>query len=211
MHNFSQRVVIFGDSFISRLVTYMRNNEGRAETESVDPSLYGRMGLEDCDLHVWGHERMKASTLVQQYQEQSLDFLEGFRPEIAIMHLGGNDLYDNPTDPEATVKSIQELIQMLRFDFQIQKVIVCPLLPRTFPARKAHQYMAALDRVNQDIKELCAATKDCEYWSHRGCLRLWNADLYAKDGVNLDSKGPAKKIFCRSIREAVLRAKVSAF
>ena len=95
------------------------------------PDIKPNFGFDQIEVRLQG----LGSRTVAQLDIFDLHMVDEFKPQVILLCLGGNDLsLDRPTGaPEVVGCSIVELVEHLRTQYDVQRVIVSALNPRYFP------------------------------------------------------------------------------
>ena len=75
-------------------------------------------------------------------------WLEGYTPDIVLLHLGTNDVFDNQTTL-STISEIGQIIDVLRADNPTVVVLLAKILPTLDPASNQR-----IDELNQQIDSI---------------------------------------------------------
>jgi len=96
-----------------------------------------------------GHGGWRADQILnglENKKEKGLtNWLSGYRPDIALIHLGTNDMYQKQT-PESTRDEIEQIINQLRVNNPNVKVLLAKVIPM--------QANANIGRLNQLLSQL---------------------------------------------------------
>ena len=183
-------VAIVGDSFPNRLLRDL-------EKQNKDRNL---------DLHPYEQANVRWYTkggLTLSKLRSMRSWVMRDMQEIAILHIGSNDLCTMPVDAFLRQLS-KETIPMLReLDFRVI------LVTQIFRRRAGHftrdldiiQYNLKVDAANRALSSL--GIHNVIFWDHIQVLRSGSVNkIWHPDGVHLDSSG--MHVYWRSIRGAII-------
>lgn len=188
------KVLIIGHSFISRLKTQLRIKD------YFDYDFH----LMQCNVRCFGKGGGRIDTLHEDPELWAC--LNSFRPSIAIIQVGGNDICDKSLKPETIACDMVDLTGSLLELNYVQVAVVCELFTRRNPRgitpevyeRKRRVINTMMPNLLQDMDPHSAL-----FWKH---WRLMNSPLriFHDDGTHLNYLGYKK--YYRNIRLAILHA-----
>ena len=168
------RVLVLGHSFVQRL------QEFAAQTRSG--------GIYDLNL-----ELSRVCSVVfhgiggRTVDKYDLAKIRSTAPNIVILELGSNDLWDKDSDHESIALSIIALAELLRTDLKLRFVVVCEVIAQLMEPFCGYNQKAA--QTNGHLKESLCETPETKCWQHRGLIQPSNNAVYAPDGIHLNSMG----------------------
>lgn len=135
-------------------------------------------------------------------QSINLNKIRSTDPQIVILELGSNDLYDKDSDPESIALSLAALTEILLKDSNLRFIVVCEVVARQNEPFIGYNQKAA--HMNGHLRESLRGTAATKCWQHRCLIQPTNNAVYARDGIHLNSMG--NKDLYRSYRGAILWA-----
>ena len=188
-------VAIIGHSYVSRLEMFASEHEHH--------NIRSDLNLRQCEVHWLGNRGGK----VKKVLRYDLMAIDAIRPDVAIVHLGGNEL-DNGDDPETVAASLVHLAGRLK-DHGCQLVYLCSVLPRPRPKFSSQQqFQTAADHFNDHLKIILdhrpghkqdKEFQNIKFWQHRR-FRENELNVHDRDGVHLNDLGQKRLYY--SIRQA---------
>lgn len=128
-----------------------------------------------------------------------LSLVDAFRPDVGLIHLGGNDLSRVGRHAANLAYKVQQSVEMLRDKYIVGRIIVHNELPRT----KLYEvdYNSRLTQFNMFLSVTLADTDRACFWTMPR-YPLSCPGAFLSDGVHFDHVGLVK--YYRSIRGAIL-------
>ena len=183
-------VVILGHSFVVRL------------KDSLTRDWFNLgLDLSHLRIHCLGKRGGRIPHIIAQELSSKI---KEIRPLVVLLQIGGNDLDCDNFDsffPRLASK-VHSVAQWLVEGHGVRQVCIMQLLHRE-KTRKVNvqRYNSAVDKINVQLKELCADTNNTFYWRHKGLKGALTESLH-RDGVHLNRAGMRKYIY--SVRGAAL-------
>ncbi|KAH3849221.1 hypothetical protein DPMN_091617 [Dreissena polymorpha] len=112
----SKKVYIFGHSFVKRLKDFIRH----------DPSLRYDLGVTGSPMIQYSG----FSSATVDHLRNNLDYILYFNPDIVVLVVGTNDIYNPNQSPLSVASAIRDLVDTLLFVHGIPQVIVMQTLHR---------------------------------------------------------------------------------
>lgn len=194
-----KRILVFGHSFVSRLKDFIR----------YDSSLRYDLGLAGCP--VIQYSGFPGATVDRLHSK--LQKILDFNPDIVILVIGTNDLYQPHQSPLSVASAIRDLVDTILYVDGISQVIVLQTLHRHLPTCQTRYpvdpqwFNTRVDEMNRLlIQWLNSSPNGRTYlWRLKG---FWSPDCilsnFAEDGCHLSSRGLLR--FFNNIRAAVVAA-----
>ena len=130
----------------------------------------------------------------------------GFNPDIVVIDIGTNDLFNNTSTPSHTLAlQLYNLAKHLVNHHGVRHVIILEVLPRTTWGRYGapKSFSSRVCRFNAMVKSLVSKSNHStpvSFWFHKGISA--NVSQFILDGCHLNPTGLTKYI--KSVRRAVL-------
>ena len=191
----SYEVCLLGSSYIRRLAQFMFS--GR------DSAVHPDFGIQTDSLNVYfkGIGGARADT-IEQILPQTM---QRYRPDIVVLHVGGNDILTNSQNVQALAEHIFHIAMTLHTVYGVRQVIVSQILSRRTARCSNYNELAVQLNVQLSKRIQQACLPGLIFWKHRG---FWSADARAEvqhqDGVHLNHVGNFK--FYQSFKSAILQA-----
>ncbi len=186
-----QTVLILGDSFVSRLDSYLYNHSVRNFNlyyAGHRVFCYGRGGLKIGDL----------------FSCEIFDVIEQISPTVVLLEVGSNDL-DNGYMPTSTLlQDLSNFSMTLKNTYGVSVVAVMCLFFRTTVSRGDWANVDALNDAIYDFNVRCKTMSmyaPFRHWHHVGLVSNW-WQYISGDGVHLNATGLHK--FYKSVRSAII-------
>lgn len=193
------KIQLFGHSFICRLRDFISGSDQvRFDLSLSGPPLIQYTGFPGAS--------------VQSLRDNIEDVLD-FQPDIVILCVGTNDIYDARVSPRSVAQAIMDLVDTLLFVHNVSSVIVLQVLHRCRPTGRT-RYPVDVDWFNSRVDELnmllidglnTTAHHRSYLWRMKG---FWSQDCkarhFAADGCHLSDSGQLR--FLANIRAAVVAA-----
>ena len=179
--------LVLGHSFVSRFKVFLKREEFSKNLNLDDTCRVFFSGI--------------GGRTVEKIMRFDLEKLYVLQPQIVILEIGSNDLCDVAVDPEAIGSQIMTLINRLRYEFGVERVVVCQILYRQ--NQPYPQYNSSVTALNSWLKVKLSNVQYATLWRHRGLVRP-SLDIYGRDGIHLNRRGEA--LLFRSYRGAILFA-----
>ena len=198
----SKRIMVFGHSFVKRLWEFIRAN-------SEDFSFHMRLYNEGPPLIQYTGLPGAITTSLRQHVDAIVDF----EPNIVILVIGTNDIYDYSLTPQAAANRIMDFVDSLLQEYGVEQVILLQTLHRHQPTVHTRfpvdvvSYNQRVDEMNLYLDQnLSNRTNGHAYlWRLKG---FWSPDCaiknFARDGCHLTDAGNRR--LYSNIRAAVVAA-----
>ncbi|KAH3711068.1 hypothetical protein DPMN_070567 [Dreissena polymorpha] len=195
----SKKVYIFGHSFVKRLKDFIRQ----------DPSLRYDLGLTGSPMIQYSGFPGATVDCLRNKLQDILDFV----PDIVILVVGTNDIYNPNQSPLSVASAIRDFVDTLLFVHGIPRVIVLQTLHRHSPTCHT-RYPVDIHWFNNRVDDLNSLLIDWLNSPPHGRAYLWRLKgfwspecirtNFADDGCHLSPRG--QHIFFHNIRAAVVAA-----
>jgi lysophospholipase L1-like esterase len=198
------RIQLFGHSFVTRLKSFIPTNDKfNYKLNLHQPALVQYSGYSGANI---------------AKLRDNLETIEDFQPHIVIVVIGTNDLYDNSNTPQSVTQQIMDLVDSLLFRYDVQKVIICPVLHRIEPTVRTRwpvhvpSFNRRVDETNTLLQQACTQCthERAIFWRFKG---FWSEEaksqVFAADGVHLSNRGQIR--FYQNLRGAVVSLLKSGF
>lgn len=179
------KIQVFGHSFVRRLKSYIKS--------SSDASFH---------FNLEGHPLVQYSgypgAIVDRLMTK-LEHISDFAPDIVLLVVGSNDIYDCFVDPEDVAAKIMNLASSIHIQCRVQIVIVAQITHRCPPSVTIRYrvdtsiYNGRVDTLNRSLHRLSGLHSWCRFWRLKG---FWapgvKASVFAPDGCHLSDAGNRK-------------------
>lgn len=133
--------------------------------------------------------------------------VESFRPEVVVLHVGGNDLsnFGPAGDPRLVGRSLLHLCEILVSSLNVDKVLISELTPRYPPYCDRDyppDYNDKVQAANEFLKSEVASRPSVFFWEHRVSWNYYLVD--PEDGVHFNRA--SSKRWYQSLKRALLTA-----
>ena len=161
------RAIIAGHSYVKRFNTYLFETDHHR----IQPNL----GLQNFEMF---YDGVGGRHILGFVNDILIRKIKKYGPQIICLQLGEIEIY-NGVRPETVASSIEELVQTLRFAYNIKCIIVCELIQWKIQSDK-HKHISICNQVLQTlIDDLPFAI----FWKHR---RIHNSQYELFDAKNND-------------------------
>lgn len=187
-----RRLLFMGSSMVSRFAAAM------SENAAMEPNF----GLEGCFVQAYGVSGRWAKDL-----KEDLWCVEAFKPEVVIIHAGGNDLSSFKANGriEVVADYLINMAKLLHEQHGVKYVLISALLPRFWPycwRDYPSNYEQKRVACNQILQAVLEETDYARLWTYTDIT--WPRGLFGDDGVHLTPVG--NKIWYKHLRGCVIRA-----
>ena len=150
------RVAVLGHSFATRLDSFLKA-EGRRGRQPFNFGVHSKVEF-------FAFSGLKLAS-VRQYRGR----LQGFRPQVVRVLLGGNDITVN-TVPEDFVQYFLSIMSLIARWVPEAKIVVSPLMPR-FYTPDYHYFVPGYNDIVQSVNILLGSSqlpsRNMKLWFHR--------------------------------------------
>lgn len=183
-------VLILGHSFVKRL----KGNLEAGFDSRVNPNFNLRGSA---FVHMFG----VGGRTVSKLREHDLHVLTRLAPDVVILEIGTNDLFQ--LGPEVVASEIEDFVSLLCEKFFVRVIGVCQLIPRGESCAGFQSFNCKVPVLNQCVCALLEHIDNVFCWYHKGFSNPSSAPIL-QDGVHLDPRG--QYYLYRSYRGAILKA-----
>lgn len=191
------KIQFFGHSFIKRLKLFIQDSD----------DLNFNMNFREPKLIQYsGFPGAQVETL-----RQNLTVVKDFDPDIIVLVVGTNDIYQPNKSPNSVAQAILDLTDTLLYVIGVKRVVVFQVFHRIRPSRRT-RYPVDLDWFNDRVDETnLILTRNipnisegrARFWR---CNGFWSPEAkqisFSEDGVHLSDHGLRK--FYANIRAALV-------
>ncbi|KAH3833698.1 hypothetical protein DPMN_107010 [Dreissena polymorpha] len=193
------KVQLFGHSFVRHLKDFIRHDS----TLRFNLNLHGHPLVQYS-----GFSGARVETLHHRLTE-----ISDFEPEIVVLIIGTNDIYDSSCSILSVANKIEDLVRTLLFELNVRYVVVMQCLHRCTPQVSSKYpvdtiwFNNRVDSLNLLLSERLRSVLDSRacLWRLKGFWTISSKERnFAKDGCHLSSQG--QRQLYRNIRAAVVAA-----
>lgn len=112
------KVLILGDSFISRFKSFLRDSDHKF-------SYALNLDTQQFMIQYCGIPGANVSTLRQR---KTLEIVSDFEPEVVVLHIGSNDVCSKLKSEEEIAGSVVALVELLVGEYEVKTVIAFQIL-----------------------------------------------------------------------------------
>ena len=178
-------VLILGHSFIRRLQDFIIKNS---------PTYKLNLNINTSVIIHW---HGVGGRTIEKVRRFDLTEVERFKPDVAFLQIGTNDVTRRRSSPASVGSAIECLVCLLHHEYGVRLVCV----GQTVKKHPVGAFNANVQILAQYLQGVLEALPFSIYWTHRGFWRASSSYL-SYDGVHLKKEGQHK--LYRTVRGAVM-------